>query len=128
MNNAAQPSPVDQQPAPRSEWLTVKHACAYADCSRQTLWRWQQQGLRTGRSGRVRRSDLESWLAKERQDQAQLPSDDGEFFTFRQAAQRAGITRQTLWRWRNDGLKVELRGGVTRIRADVLNAYLQRGR
>ena len=30
-----------EKPNPMMEWLSPKAACAYAKCSRQTLWRWR---------------------------------------------------------------------------------------
>lgn len=109
--------------SPVSEWLTAKAACAHAKCSRQTLWRWKKDGLASGRGGRIRRHDLDAWLADMPEDQAN-PSPTTEQLKVKQAAARAGVTRQTIWRWSDAGLKVQRRGRVVRIRADVLDGYI----
>jgi hypothetical protein len=130
---------VGRKPSPRSreatvtataadpaEWLTPKAACAQAKCCRQTLWRWRRRGLRTGRGGRIKRGDLEAWLSGEGGVVESRDADGGELLTLREAANRAGATRQTVWRWRNAGLKAIRRRGLVRVRADVLDEYLSR--
>jgi hypothetical protein len=109
---------------PATLWLSPRGACAYAKCSRQTLWRWREQGLRVGRGGRVRWTDLDAWLG----GTVELQPDncDGvELLRLSQAAMVAGVSLQTIWRWRNDGLKVHRRGRFVRIRSDVLDKFLR---
>lgn len=107
-----------------SEWLTVRDACAYAKCSRQTIWRWQKEGLASGRGGRVRRHDLDLWLAGAMGNDSNS-SRSTELLKLEQAAVRANVSRQTIWRWSNNGLKIQRRGRVVRIQADVLDDYLK---
>lgn len=111
-------------PLPVTEWLTVRGACQYAQCSRQTIWRWRKEGLPSGRGGRVRRHDLDTWLAGAEDSPKSTSSTD--LLKLDQAVARAGVTRQTLWRWSNDGLKVHRRGRLVRVRADELDAYMGR--
>ncbi len=78
-----------------------------------------------GRGGRVRRCDLDAWL----DDSMDLPctyDDDDELLTLRKATARAEVTRQTIWNWSNDGLKVQRRGRLVWIRASVLDSHLKR--
>ena len=109
-------------------WLTPLAAAAHAKCSKETLWRWRGEGLRAGRGGRILQSDLDAWLACE------VPTDDAplskntEWLTLAQAAAVAGVSKQSIWRWGNEGLKIARRGLVVRVRADMLNAYLKQNR
>lgn len=112
-----------EKPNPMMEWLSPKAACAYAKCSRQTLWRWRRQGLKAGRGGRIRRSDLDAWLGGTA-DQHDEGGGQGELLRPSQAASRAGVCVQTIWRWTNAGLKVRRRGRFVWIRSDVLDKYL----
>jgi len=123
MGTATGPAKVNLQPSPPpTDWLTTKAACAHAKCCRQTLWRWRRLGLRSGRGGRINRHDLDAWLCG---TPGETPEGAGhELLTLREAAGRADVSRQTLWRWSNDGLKVERRGRFVRVRADVLDKYL----
>ena len=107
-----------------TEWLTVRDACEHAKCSRQTIWRWQKEGLVSGRGGRVRWHDLDAWLAGTMGDDSS-PVCLAELLTLNQAATRANVSRQTIWRWCNKGLKIQRHGRVVRIRADVLDHYLK---
>ena len=108
------------------KWLTPVEAAEHAGVSRPTIWRWKKEGLVTGRGGRVRRYDLDAWLARTT-GQISKPAPATELLKLNQAAERAGVSRQTIWRWCNDGLKILSRGRVVRIRADVLDEYLRRG-
>jgi len=98
-----------------------------SETTRQSMWVsfYTVQGLKTGRCGRVRRSDLDAWLAGEGHGDRQGDGAGSELLRLQDAASKADVTRQTIWRWSNDGLKVVRRGRVVRIRADVLDDYLE---
>ena len=116
------------KPKPNGEhkWLTASQACAHGKCSKTTLWRWKGQGLRTGRGGRITLSDLDAWIACDAQPQDDTPCEN--WLTLAQAAAKAGVSKSTLGRWGNEGLKIARRGLIVRIRADVLDKYLKQGR
>jgi len=118
------------KPKPNGEhkWLTPGAACAYAKCSKTTLWRWKAEGLRAGRGGRLLLSDLDAWIACEAQPQDDAPCENTEWLTLAQAAAKAGNSKSTIGRWGNDGLKIARRGLIVRIRADVLDKYLKQKR
>ena len=126
---SALPAVSTPKPKPNVEhnWLTAGAAAAYAKCSKETLWRWRGDGLRAGRGGRILQSDLDVWLAGD----AMPPSDpcvNTEWLTLAQAAAVAGVSKQSIWRWGNEGLKIARRGLVVRVRADLLDDYLKQNR
>ena len=113
-------------PAVENQWLTPTEAAEYAGLSKTTIWRWQKEGLASGRGGRVRRHDVNTWLAGTTGLDSN-PDSTTEWLKLNQAAARAGVTRQTIWRWCHEGLKIQRRGRVVRIRSDVLDSYLKEG-
>jgi hypothetical protein len=92
------------------------------------MWRWKQQGLPCGRRGRILRSDLDAWLSGKSASQDENPLAEDEFLTLGQAALQAGVSKQTVSRWGNAGLKLKRHGRIVRIRASVLDAYLRQPR
>ena len=108
----------------QDQWLSPAEAAEYAGLSKTTIWRWQKEGLASGRGGRVRRHDVNTWLAGTTGIDSN-PSSTTELLKLNQAAARANVTRQTIWRWCHEGLKIQRRGRVVRIRSDVLDAYLK---
>jgi excisionase family DNA binding protein len=120
--------PAKPKAAGTGEWLTSRAACKYAKCSRQTLWRWKQEGLPSGRNGRVRRSDLDAWLNGGDMPQSEDASKENVWLTIAEAAARAGTSRSTIERWGNNGLKMKRHGRIVRILSSVLEDYLKRRR
>ncbi len=110
--------------ASQDQWLSPTEAAEYAGLSKTTIWRWQKEGLASGRGGRVRRHDLDSWLAGAMGNDFN-PSHSIELLKLKQAAERANVSRQTIWRWSNRGLKIQRHGRVVRIRTDILDEYLK---
>jgi excisionase family DNA binding protein len=60
----------------KNEWLTAKEVAAHLRVSRITIWRWCNLGVipafRIGHSWRIRREDLQNFIASGRQLEQEL--------------------------------------------------------
>jgi excisionase family DNA binding protein len=52
------------------------------------------------------------------------PPTDPDLLTLTQAAEFVQVHRQTIWRWRNNGLKVYVKGRVVRVKRADLEEFL----
>lgn len=62
---------------PEAKWLTVRQACAELQVGKDTLYRWLNEGhlkrFKDGRLVRIRRAELERFLAERERRKGERP-------------------------------------------------------
>lgn len=57
---------IKSQPIKENELLTIKEVCKILQCSKTTLWNWDNKGIlvpiRTGRMVRYKKSEIENFI------------------------------------------------------------------